>query len=182
MQPTPVLSLGSDLWSPSLGTQPPPTPVGKPIISGCGVLVGTDPLWGILSAFPLHSCCCPLLWGSEAPSHPCQWGDFLACRNFSSFTAPSQKQKSHPYSFVSFFFIFLLPYPVMWRISCFFGSLRSPASVQWVLCRSYSTCKGIFDVFVGRKVISTSYSSTILKLTPKSFYWINLYQENKVFW
>ena len=44
------------------------------------------------------------------------------------------------------------------------GSLRPSASVQWVFCRSCSTCRCISDVFVGRKVISTSYSSTILKL------------------
>ena len=31
-------------------------------------------------------------------------------------------------------------------------------------------CRCIFDVFVGRKVISTSYSSTILKVPPISFF------------
>ena len=44
------------------------------------------------------------------------------------------------------------------------GGLRSSASVQWVFCRSCSTCRCTFDVFVGRKVISTSYSSAILKV------------------
>ena len=33
-----------------------------------------------------------------------------------------------------------------------------------MFCRSCSTCRCISDVFVGRKVISTSYSFAILKL------------------
>ena len=44
------------------------------------------------------------------------------------------------------------------------GSLRCSASVQLVFCRSCSTCRCISDVFVGRKVSSTSYSSAILKV------------------
>ena len=47
------------------------------------------------------------------------------------------------------------------------GSLRSSASVQYVFCRSCSTCSCIphVDVFVGRKVISLFYSSSILKVS-----------------
>ena len=37
----------------------------------------------------------------------------------------------------------------MWRFSCSFGSLRSFASVQQVFCENRSTCRCIFDVFVG---------------------------------
>ena len=35
-----------------------------------------------------------------------------------------------------------------------------------MFCRSRSICRCISDVFVGRKVISTSYSSAILKVSP----------------
>ena len=35
-----------------------------------------------------------------------------------------------------------------------------------MFCRSCSTCRCILDVFVGRKVISMSYSSAILKVYP----------------
>ena len=59
---------------------------------------------------------------------------------------------------------FLLPYPGTWGVSCLLGSLTCSASVQQVFCRSCSTCRCIFDVSVGRKVISTSYSSAILKV------------------
>ena len=88
---------------------------------------------------------------------------FLVCGKLSSFTAPSQWCRSHPYSFVSVFFFFLLPYPGTWGVSCLLGRLSS-ASIQLVFCRSCSTCRCISDVFLGRTVISTSYSSAILKL------------------
>ena len=42
----------------------------------------------------------------------------------------------------------------------------SSASVQWVFCRSSSTCRCISTVSVGRKVISASYSSAILPSPP----------------
>ena len=57
-------------------------------------------------------------------------------------------------------FLFLLPYPGTWGVSCLLGGLTS-ASLQWVFYRSSSTCRCISDVSVGRKVISVSYSSAI---------------------
>ena len=57
---------------------------------------------------PLDPCCCALIHGSKASPLPTphlhQWRGFLVCGNFSSFTAPSQRCRSHPYSFVCFFF------------------------------------------------------------------------------
>ena len=69
---------------------------------------------GISPLCPLHPCCCALLRGSEASPLPTphlrQGRGSLGCGNFSSFTAPSQRCRSHPYSFVSFFlFSFALP-------------------------------------------------------------------------
>ena len=62
---------------------------------------------------PLHPCCCALLRGSKAspPSTPCawQWRGSLMCGNFSSFTAPSQRYRSRPYSFVCVFSFFFCP-------------------------------------------------------------------------
>ena len=96
----------------------------------------------------------------------CPRRGFTVCGNLSSFTAPSHWCRSGPYSFVSVFSFFFCPTQVR-GVSCLLGGLRSSASVQWVFCRSCSTCRCISDVFVGRKVISTSYSSAILKLTQK---------------
>ena len=63
------------------------------------------------------------------------------------------------------FFCFLLPSPGTWGVSCLLGGLRSSASVQWVFCRSSSTCRCVSNVSVGRKVISASYSSAIFFLS-----------------
>ena len=135
MQPTPVLSLGSDRWSLSLSSQPPATPVGEQTsLSAWWVLVGTYPLCGNLSALPSAPLllCSPPRLGSFPPTQAClcQWRGFLVCGNFSSFTAPSQRCRSHPYSFVSVFFFFLLSYSVTWGFSCLLGSLMSSASIQ----------------------------------------------------
>ena len=54
----------------------------------------------------------PWLWSFPPPTPPrlCQLRGFLVCGNFSSFTAPSQRSRSHPYSFSLFFlFSFALP-------------------------------------------------------------------------
>ena len=65
------------------------------------------------------------------------------------------------------YFFFLLPYPSTWGVSCLLGGLTSSASVQWVFCRSSSTCRCIPNVSEGRKVISASYSSAILPRPPE---------------
>ena len=155
MQPTPVLSLGSDLQSPSLSSQPSPTLAGEQTsLSGWLVLVGTDPLCRNFSAL----LCTPVFalssMAPKLPLHPPpyppnprlhQWRVFLVCGNFSSFTAHSQRCRSHPYSFVSVFFFFLLPYPGTCKVSCLLGSLRSSASIQyrcsvWGLLPAFSRC------------------------------------------
>ena len=68
---------------------------------------------GISPLCSLHPCCYALLHGSEAPPsatrslHPRR--GFLVCGNLSSFTAPSQRGRSCPYSFVSVFSFFFCP-------------------------------------------------------------------------
>ena len=68
---------------------------------------------GISPLCPLHPCSCALLRGSEAsplrpPQSPPMKG-LLVCGNFSSFTAPFQRCRSCPYSFVSVFSFFFCP-------------------------------------------------------------------------
>ena len=135
------------------------------------MLVSTHPLCGDLSALPsapllLHSppwlrnspLCPPPVHPLSLPMKglPSVWKLFLLHSSLPEVQVPSL-------FFCLCFFFFLLPYPGTWGISCLLGSLRSSASVQLVFCKSCSTCRCIFDVFVGRKVISMSYSSTILK-------------------
>ena len=133
-QPTPVLSLGSDLQSPSLSSQPQLTWRVSRQASQAGECWSAPILCaGISPLCPLHPCCCSLLCGSEAyhtptPSPPVKglpsvWKLFLLHSSLSEVQDPS-------ISFVSVFFFFLLPYPGTWGVSCLLGSLRSFASVQ----------------------------------------------------
>ena len=128
---------------------------------------------GISPLCPLHPCCCALLCGSEAsPLCPPQfppvkglpsvWKPFLLHSSLPLVQVPSL------FSCLCFFFFFHLPYPGMWGVSCLLGGLRSSASIQYVFCRSCSTCRCTSVVFVGRQVISTSCSSAILKLFLKT--------------
>ena len=48
------------------------------------------------------------------------------------------------------------------RMGCLSGCLVSSASIQKLFCGSCSAVKGSLDEFVGEKVVSPSYSSTIL--------------------
>ena len=125
---------------------------------------------GISPLCPLHPCCCALLRGSKAsplchPQYPhtkglpSVWKPFLLHSSFPLVQVPSL-------FFCLFYFFFLLPYPGTWGVSCLLGGLTSSASVQWVFCRSSSTCRCISDVSVRRKVISLSYSSAIFSSPP----------------
>ena len=172
MPPTPVLSLRSDR-SPSLSSQArPPRRVSRQASWAGECWSALILRAGISPLCPPHPCGCALLCGSEAsplcppqspPAKglPSAWKPFLLHSSLPLVQAPSV-------FFCLCCFFFLLPYPGTWGVSCLLGGLRSSASVQWVFCRSCSTCRCISDVFVGRKMISTSYSSAILKVSSSS--------------
>ena len=120
---------------------------------------------GISPLCSLHPCCCTLLRGSEASLHthppsPPVNGLPSVCKLFLLHSSLPEVQVPSLFFCLCFSF-FLLPYQGTWGVSCLLESLRSSASVQYVFYRNCSTCRCSFDVFVGRKVISTSYSSTI---------------------
>ena len=168
--PTPVLSLQSNR-SPSLSSQPRPPRRGSRQASRAGecwsaliLRAGTSLLC------PPHPCGCALLRGSEAsplchpqspPAKglPSAWKPFLLHGSLPLAQVPSLL-------FCLCYFFFLLPYPSTGGVSCLFGGRTFSARVQWVFCRSSSTCRCISTVSVGRKVISVSYSSAILPLLP----------------
>ena len=128
---------------------------------------------GISPLCPPHPCGCALLCGSEAsrlchpqslPAKglPSVWKPFLLHSSLPLLQVPSL-------FFCLCYFFFLLPYPSTWGFSCLLGDLTSSASVQWVFCRSSSTCRCISTVSVGRKVISASYSSAMLPDISSAF-------------
>ena len=63
---------------------------------------------------------------------------------------------------------------LMKTIGCFSGCLMSPASIQKLFCEIYSVFKCSFDEFVGEKVVSLSYSSTIPEQVSQEVYCIPL--------
>ena len=73
---------------------------------------------------------------------------------------------SIPTSFVSLFVFYIFSYLLSKTMGCFSGCLMTSAGIQKLFCGIYSVFKCSFDEFVREKVVSPSYSSTILGLPP----------------
>ena len=134
MQPIPVLSLRSDFPSPSLSSQPQSAPARQQT-SLLGAGQHRSSVWESLALPSAHLLLCSPLWlRSFAPvtPHPRQWRGFLVCGNFSSFTAPSQRCRSLPYSFVSVFSFFFCPTQVRGDFLAFWE--------VWGLLPAFSRC------------------------------------------
>ena len=78
------------------------------------------------------------------------------------FKTPFPGQRSVPTSFISLFVFYIFSYLLSKTTGCFSGCLMSSASIQKLFFGIYSVFQCSFDEFVGEKVISLSYSSTIL--------------------
>ena len=94
------------------------------------------------------------------------------------FKTPSPGQVSIPNSFVSLFIFYILSYLILKTTGCLSGCLVSSANVQKLFCGICSAFKLSFNEFVGEKVVSLSYSSTILGLPPHN---LKLYSRAKGF-
>ena len=85
----------------------------------------------------------------------------------------------HPYLFCLFFFFSFVFYIFSYLLSkimgCFSGCLMSSANIQKLFCGIYSVFKCSFDEFMGKKVVSPSYSSTILGLPPIPSFFLELF-------
>ena len=79
---------------------------------------------------------------------------------------PFLGRSSIPISFVTLFIFYIFSYLLSKTMGCFSGCLMSSAGIQKLFCGIYSVFKCSFDEFVGEKVVSPSYSSTILGLPP----------------
>ena len=94
---------------------------------------------------------------------------FSVFGNFSLFKTPFPGRSSVPTSFVSFFVFYIFSYLLSNTMGCFSGCLMSSAGIQKLFCGIYSVFKCSFDEFVQEKVVSLSYSSTILGPPPSAF-------------
>ena len=75
---------------------------------------------------------------------------------------PFPGRSSVPTSFVSFFIFYIFSNLLLKTMICSSGCLMSSASIQKLFCGVCSALKCSSDEFVREKVISQSYSSTIL--------------------
>ena len=71
-----------------------------------------------------------------------------------------------PYLLCLFFCLLYFSYLFLKTMICFSGCLMSSASIQKLFYRIYSALKYSFDIFVGGKMVSPSYSSAILGPHP----------------
>ena len=78
------------------------------------------------------------------------------------FKTPFLGRSSVPTPFVSLFVFYIFSYLLLKTMGCFSGCLMSSAGIQKLFCRIYSAFKCSFDEFMGEKVFSPSYSSTVL--------------------
>ena len=140
------------------------------------MLLSAEPLCGSLSALPSAPLwlCSPLWLRSSPLCHP----QPLPTKGLPSVWKPFLLHGSLPLVqvptlfFCLSYFFFLLPYPSTWGVSRLLGGLTFSTSVQWVFCRSSSTCRCISTVSVGRKVISASYFSAIFSPGSRIFNFI----------
>ena len=129
--------------------------------------------------------CCPL-WFQGSPQTR-QWECFLVFGNFSLFKTPFQGQNSIPTSFVSLFVFYIFSYLLSKTMGCISGCLMSSAGIQKLFCGIYSVFKCSFDEFMWEKVVSPSYSSTILGPPMVSFlvvaprHFLHLFQCRRMF-
>ena len=107
---------------------------------------------------------------SEVPRHRLTGENVSWCLETSIFfKTPFPGWISTPTSFVSLFIFYILSYPLLKTMGCLSGCLMSSASIQKLFCGICSVFKCSFDEFVGEKLVSLSYSSTILGPPPQAF-------------
>ena len=111
--------------------------------------------------------CCPLRF--QGSSQTLQWECFLVFGNFSLFKDSLPRTDLCPYLFCLSFYLLHFFLPPFEDNGCFSECLMSSVCIQKLFCGIYSAFKCSFDEFVGEKVVSLSYFSTTLGLTPKLF-------------
>ena len=88
---------------------------------------------------------------------------FPAVWKLLSFSDSLPGTELRPSLFCLFFCLLYFSYLLSKTMGCFSGCLMSSAGIQKLFCGIYSAFKCSFDEFVGEKVFSPSYSSTIFR-------------------
>ena len=116
-------------------------------------------LWSLLFLF-FFRLCFPL-WFLSSPLTP-SVGVFPVVWKFLLLHDAIPRMGHCPQIHCLSFCLYLSFYLIPKRLLCLSGYLGSSASVQKLFCRSCSTCRWSFDVFVKEKMVSQSYSFAIL--------------------
>ena len=106
------------------------------------------------------------LWVSKAHHRPDRESVCWCLETSLFFKTPFPEQISIPTSFVSLFIFYILAYLLSKTMGCLSGCLMSSSSIQKLFCGICLAFKYSFNEFVGEKVVSPSYSSTILGPPP----------------
>ena len=155
-QSGPVLTLSNAARSSLFRTPLPP------------LLVADAGVWGTFLlgvAFRHIICEFYLLFPSQSGCPP-RFKNFPRTRQCKT---PFPGRLAIPSSFVSLFIFYVLSYLLSKTMGCFSGRLMTSASNQKLFCEVCSAFGYSFDEFVGEKVVSPSYSSTILAPPPVLF-------------
>ena len=105
------------------------------------------------------------LWNSRTPHRPtCERVSYCLETSLSWL---SPRNRSLSLNLLSLFVFCILSYLLLNRMGRLSGCLVSSASVQKLFCGSCSAFKWYFDEFWGEKVVSPTYSSTIVGPPPK---------------
>ena len=112
-QSLPVLSLGSDIQSLSLSSQPLRTLEGtQTSVSGLAVIVSFHPCVEVSQYCLPHTCCCTPLWGSKIPPAPAHEGFSWCVETFPTSQLPPRGVGSKQILCISLFFLFIFPTPL----------------------------------------------------------------------
>ena len=117
-------------------------------------------LWSLLFIYLFFRLCFPLRFLSS-PLTP-SVGVFPVVWKFLLLHDAIPRMGHCPQIYCLSFCLYLSSYLIPKRLLCLSGYLVSSSSVQKLFCGSCSTCRWSFDVFVKEKMVSQSYSFTIL--------------------
>ena len=119
-------------------------------------------LWVLIIYFPpCYIALCASKARHRLSSESVSW-----CLETSLFLRLPSQDVAPSVSLLSFFVFYIFSYLLSKAMGCFSGCLMSSAGIQKLFCGIYSVFKCSFDEFVREKVVSPSYSSTILGPPP----------------
>ena len=105
------------------------------------------------------------VWDYKTPQRPASERDSCCLETSPPSWLPPQD--GSPSLTLLSLFLSILSYLLSKRTGCLSGCLVFSASIQRLFCGSCSAIKWSFDEFVGEKMVSLSYSSTILGPPPE---------------